>query len=67
LQRVADLMDRLRDQILLPMRDHRDRPDGSVGHGAAERDGISPHASVNVNPLTRQLQRRLQAAEACSI
>ena len=55
--RVADLLGRLRDQITGPLRGQRRDVDAVV---AALRAMESPTASVDVNPLTRQLQRRLQ-------
>jgi len=55
--RSADLMDRLRDQILAPLRQHRSEVDRLV---ASLRSLETPSAAVDVNPLTRQLQRRLQ-------
>jgi energy-coupling factor transporter ATP-binding protein EcfA2 len=55
--RVADLMDRVRDQILQPLRKQRALADQMIG---ALRAMESPIAGVDVNPLTRQLQRRLQ-------
>lgn len=55
--RSADLMDRLRDQILQPLRTHRAEVDQLI---ATLRAMESPAVGVDVNPLTRQLQRRLQ-------
>jgi hypothetical protein len=55
--RVADLMDRVRDQILQPLRKQRALADQMI---TALRAMESPTATVDVNPLTRQLQRRLQ-------
>jgi hypothetical protein len=55
--RLSDLLDRLRDQILLPLRDARREADRI---GAELRAMETPAAGVDVNPLTRQLQRRLQ-------
>ncbi len=55
--RAADLMDRLRDQIVQPLRQQRTEADRLVGSLRAME---SPAIGVDVNPLTRQLQRRLQ-------
>jgi hypothetical protein len=55
--RSADLMDRLRDQIIQPLRVQRTEVDRLV---ATLRAMEAPVAGVDVNPLTRQLQRRLQ-------
>src|SRR4051812_6665893 len=55
--RSADLMDRLRDQIIQPLRVQRVEVDRLV---ATLRAMEAPVAGVDVNPLTRQLQRRLQ-------
>jgi hypothetical protein len=55
--RAADLMDRLRDQILQPLRKHR----AEIDHLTATLRAMeTPAVGVDVNPLTRQLQRRLQ-------
>jgi hypothetical protein len=55
--RTGDLMDRLRDQILQSLRRQRVLADQMA---ATLRAMESPTASVDVNPLSRQLQRRLQ-------
>src|SRR5688572_9907559 len=55
--RTADLIGRLQDQILAPLRDARREADRLV---ASLRAMEAPAAGVDVNPLTRQLQRRLQ-------
>jgi hypothetical protein len=55
--RVADLLDRLRDQILAPLREHRREADRITRDLRAME---APAAGIDVNPLTRQLQRRLQ-------
>jgi hypothetical protein len=55
--RTADLMDRLRDQIYQPMLAAR----GEVDRLAANLRAMeAPAPGVDVNPLTRSLQRRLQ-------
>lgn len=55
--RAADLLDRLQDQILAPLDDARRAADRLI---AALRAMETPTATIDVNPLTRQLQRRLQ-------
>ena len=55
--RAADLVDRLRDQIIQPLRDERREADRLV---ASLRAMETPPPGVDVNPLTQQLQRRLQ-------
>ncbi len=55
--RVADLMDRLHDQVIDPMRNDRREVDGLIG---TLRGMETPAPGVDVNPLTQQLQRRLQ-------
>jgi 50S ribosome-binding GTPase len=55
--RSADLMDRLRDQILQPLRKDRSEVEQMT---ATLRAMEAPTVGVDVNPLTRQLQRRLQ-------
>jgi hypothetical protein len=55
--RTADLVGRLQDQILAPLRDARREADRLID---ALRAMEAPAAGVDVNPLTRQLQRRLQ-------
>ena len=55
--RSADLIDRLRDQIIEPLRHERREADGLI---ASLRAMETPPLGVDVNPLTQQLQRRLQ-------
>lgn len=55
--RSADLIDRLRDQILAPLRHDRCEADRLV---AALRAMETPPPGVDVNPVTQSLQRRLQ-------
>ncbi len=55
--RVIDLMDRMRDQLLEPLRNDRREVDRLV---ATLRAMETPPPGVDVNPLTQQLQRRLQ-------
>jgi hypothetical protein len=55
--RAQDLAGRFNDQVLSPMRDDRREADRLT---AALRAMESPAARVDVNPLTQQLQRRLQ-------
>ena len=55
--RSADLLDRLQDQVVNPLREARAAVDRLT---AALRAMERPPATVDVNPLTRQLQRRLQ-------
>jgi 50S ribosome-binding GTPase len=55
--RVIDLMDRLRDQIIEPMSADRGEVDRLV---KSLRAMVTPAPGVDVNPLTHQLQRRLQ-------
>ena len=55
--RSGDLLGRLRDQILSPMREHRREIDRLV---ASLRATTTPPAGVDVSPATTQLQRRLQ-------
>ena len=55
--RVADLIDRVRDQILQPLRQQRAESDRLIANLRA-MESLAP--GVDVNPLTRQLQRRLQ-------
>jgi hypothetical protein len=55
--RVGDLMGRLRDQLIAPLRAERREAERVIGSLRAME---SPTASVDVNPLTRALQRRLQ-------
>jgi hypothetical protein len=55
--RVKDLLGRLRDQVISPLRDTRRDIDTAV---AALRAMETPASGVDVNPITEQLQRRLQ-------
>jgi hypothetical protein len=55
--RVVDLLDRLRDQIIQPVNDDRREADRLI---AALRGMETAPPGVDVNPLTQQLQRRLQ-------
>jgi hypothetical protein len=55
--RAADLFDRFHDQILSPLRADRREVDRLV---AMLRALEAPPAEVDVNPITRQLERRLQ-------
>jgi hypothetical protein len=55
--RAQDLLGRFADQVLAPMRDDRRDADRLV---EALRAMESPAVGVDVNPLTQQLQRRLQ-------
>jgi hypothetical protein len=55
--RIADLMDRLRDQLIEPARHDRREIDRLAQSLAALE---TPAVGVDVNPLTQQLQRRLQ-------
>jgi hypothetical protein len=55
--RAKDLVGRLNDQVLAPMRDDRRDADRLI---QALRAMESPTVGVDVNPLTQQLQRRLQ-------
>ncbi|MEA2707566.1 MAG: hypothetical protein QOF78_167 [Phycisphaerales bacterium] len=55
--RAADLFDRFQDQILAPMLADRREVERV---GAMVRAMEAPPASVDVNPITRQLARRLQ-------
>ncbi|WP_428939268.1 GTPase [Fontivita pretiosa] len=55
--RAADLMDRLRDQVIEPLKADRSEADTLV---ASLRAMEMPAPGVDVNPLTIQLQRRLQ-------
>lgn len=55
--RVADLVSRLSDQLIEPMRSDRREADRVVGSLQALQ-ATAP--GVDVNPLTQQLQRRLQ-------
>jgi hypothetical protein len=55
--RAADLVDRLKDQILAPARTVRRDADALI---ASLRAMEMPAATIDVNPITQQLQRRLQ-------
>jgi hypothetical protein len=55
--RAADLFDRFHDQILAPLTDDRREVDRV---GQMLRAMEAPPAGVDVNPITRQLARRLQ-------
>ncbi|HEY1628911.1 MAG TPA: GTPase, partial [Tepidisphaeraceae bacterium] len=55
--RIADLMDRLRDQLIEPARHDRREIDALAKSLTALE---TPAIGVDVNPLTQQLQRRLQ-------
>jgi len=55
--RVADLVDRFKDQILTPIRKRRRDCDELI---ATLRAMESTAPGVDVNPITQQLQRRLQ-------
>lgn len=55
--RGRDLMGRFADQVLAPMREDRREADRLI---ASLRAMESPAVGVDVNPLTQQLQRRLQ-------
>src|SRR6185436_14067033 len=55
--RAADLFDRLHDQVLTPLRSDRREIDQLAGMLRALE---APPAEVDVNPITRQLGRRLQ-------
>jgi hypothetical protein len=55
--RVQDLQQRLADQVIEPLTQRRRAIDDASG---ALRALVIPEAGVDVDPLTRQLQRRLQ-------
>ncbi len=55
--RVVDLLGRLRDQVIGPLRKERADIDAAI---AALKSLEAPMPGVDVNPLTEQLQRRLQ-------
>ena len=55
--RLRDLLDRLRDQVLAPARRRRQEVDRLI---ATLRVMTTPEPGVDVSPVTRQLQRRLQ-------
>jgi hypothetical protein len=56
-ERVADVLDRVRDQVLWPLRARRRAADVAI---AALRAMESPVADVDVSPVMVQLRRRLQ-------
>ncbi len=55
--RCGDLLGRLTDQVVAPLREDRRQADALI---AALREMEAPSIGVDVNPLTRQLHRRLQ-------
>jgi hypothetical protein len=55
--RQTDLLNRLQDQVIAPLADARRQADRMI---AALRAMETPPVGVDVNPITRQLQRRLQ-------
>jgi len=55
--RATDVLNRLRDLVLAPLREDRREIDRVT---AALRGMEAPVVGVNVNPITQQLQRRLQ-------
>jgi hypothetical protein len=55
--RTIDLLGRLTDQVIAPLQDARREADKLIG---ALRAMESPEPGVDVNPITQQLQRRLQ-------
>ncbi|HTL28731.1 MAG TPA: GTPase domain-containing protein, partial [Tepidisphaeraceae bacterium] len=55
--RLADWLDRLRDQAIAPMRRHRQEADRLI---QTLRAMEAPAAGIDVHPLTQQLYRRLQ-------
>jgi hypothetical protein len=55
--RAADLLGRLSDQVLAPLRHDRREADRLA---AALRSMEAPTAGIDVNPLTQSLQRRMQ-------
>ncbi len=57
INRTGDVIGRLQDQIVAPLRDARREADRLI---AALRAMESPTTGIDVNPITRQLQRRLQ-------
>lgn len=56
-RRAVDLLDRLQDQIVTPLRSDRQQADSL---SAAVRSLETPALGVDVNPITSGLQRRLQ-------
>ena len=55
--RAGDLLGRLTDQVVAPLRDARREADRLI---AALRGMEAPEPGVDVNPITQQLQKRLQ-------
>lgn len=55
--RIGDWLDRLQDQVIDPLKQDRSAADDLLRRIAAME---TPPPGVDVNPLTRQLQRRLQ-------
>ncbi|CAA9441363.1 MAG: hypothetical protein AVDCRST_MAG64-4199, partial [uncultured Phycisphaerae bacterium] len=55
--RASDVLGRLTDQVIQPLADDRREADRLI---AALRGMEAPTVGVNVNPITQQLQRRLQ-------
>ncbi len=55
--RTADVIGRLQDQVVAPLRDARREADRLIASLHAME---APTTGVDVNPITRQLQRRLQ-------
>lgn len=55
--RVTDWLNRLKDTVLEPLKEDRRAADGLIASISAME---TASASVDVNPITRQLQRRLQ-------
>ena len=55
--RCRDLAQRLRDKVIAPLKDRRREIDRLL---AAMRAMTTPSSGVDVSPVTRQLQRRLQ-------
>jgi len=56
-QRLQDLLARAKDQIIQPLLDARSQSDGII---ESLRSMTTPQPNVDVNPITQQLQRRLQ-------
>jgi hypothetical protein len=56
-KRSVDLLGRLQDQILTPLRDDRQQVDALI---TSVRSLETPGLGVDVNPITQGLQRRLQ-------
>jgi hypothetical protein len=56
-RRITDLLSRLRDQVIAPMRADRQEADRLI---LALREMEAPSAEVDVNPLMSALQRRMQ-------